>query len=126
MKRIIGVVVIFILIASLGTFSLYQLYETKSTVLVLLEQSEEYMQKDDFDSAKQVADKLFGFFKQKETSLRLFVRRNEVGIIADYLAELIAFAEQKDKALFFGVSHKTKNTIEHLWECEIPNFNNLL
>lgn len=115
-----------IMIMGFSIFNICNLYRIKKNAFEKLDIAQSFIKDKNYLKAADTADELFDSWKENEKIMKLFCRRNHIDEAADTLAELSAYAEEKNEAMFSAIAEKAKNRIEHIWSSEIPTFDTLM
>ena len=107
-------------------FNIWNLYRIKNDAFKKIDVAQSFVDNKDYLKAADISRELFESWKDSEKIMKLFCRRNHIDEAADTLAELSAYAEEKNEAMFSAVAQKAKNRIEHIWSSEIPSFDTLM
>ncbi len=119
-------VILTIMIFGFSILNICNLYLIKRNAFEKLDLAQSYLNDKNYLKAADTARELFDSWKESEKVMKLFCRRNHIDEAADTLAELSAYAEEQNDAMFSAIAEKAKNRIDHIWSSEIPTFDTLL
>lgn len=126
MNRQIIAAVMSCIIIFLGTFGLFNTYQIKEKMCQELETAEKAALSGDITKAEEAAEQARAFWKSKESRLFLYIRHDELDEIEKSISELKYLAKLGDTAEFCSKANQSLALVEHIWECELPVFKNIL
>lgn len=97
MKRIITVSIIFILLIFAGIFAMLDANCRCYKVIEIAEETKNYVENLDIENAKKSQEKLETFWKDQETIMRLYLRRNNLEDIDREMGSLSEIIKLEDQ-----------------------------
>lgn len=125
MSRLVIVAVIITLILALSLSGVYYAKDTKVQLFELADVAIEQCKEEDAAELISSAKKMSAFFESRHGFLSFFVRHDEIEKMEADLVSLVSYSQLKsfDNA-YFCLNH-IRYTINHIYNRELPNWDNL-
>ena len=78
------------------------------------------------DKAKESAEEMQRFWEEEEKRLMLYIRHNDIDLVAKNLSELTQLIQFGDTAEFCAKLNETQVLVKHIWESDLPLPKNIL
>lgn len=126
MKRVIAAIIIMSVMLGSGTGILFWLYHGTNELLEDISLAEQQVRDGDFDGAFLTLKYAQEDWREDEIYFSRLLRHRELDTVTVSLNSLPAYLEYKDFASFFAGTNQARSMIRHIWEAELPVWNNLL
>lgn len=126
MNRPIALAVVAGCIAVLSAAGLYHTHQVKEALGTRLEAAETAALAGEADKAEVAAEELLDFWEEREKTLLLYIRHDELDEIERSISELKYLIKLGDTAEFCSKLDQTHALIEHVWLSELPLLRNIL
>ena len=126
MKRIIAAIVIMALMVGGGTGILLWLHHGVYDLLDDISQAEGQVLEGKIEEAFDTLERAREDWREDEVYFSRLLRHREMDTVTVSLEALPAYLEYGDYASFFASTSQAKRMILHIWESELPSWNNLL
>lgn len=121
MKRLIVSLVIIVVLGGFCYLGNYLTQKTYDKVLKTVENSEEYMQKDEEALAKSDAKRAEEQWVKSEKYLAIFINHDLIDEVGLKLSQLEPFATRDTKEEFFAAVKSVKTALIHMRNGQIPS-----
>lgn len=126
MKRMITSLVIMVVMLGCGTGILFWLYRGVNDLLDDISAAEQQVMDGETEQALSTLKLAQEDWREDEIYFSRLLRHRELDSITVSLDSLSAYLKYGDLASFFATTNQTKSMIDHIWESELPVWNNLL
>ncbi len=126
MKRVAAAIVIMALMLGSGTGILLWLHHGTVDLLGDIAQAEQQVWDGEIKEAFETLEQAQQDWREDEIYFSRLLRHRELDTVTVTLDSLPAYLEYGDYASFFAMTSQAKSMIRHIWEAELPSWNNLL
>lgn len=126
MKRVAAAIVIMALMLGSGTGILLWLHHGTVDLLGDIAQAEQQVWDGEIKEAFETLEQAQKDWREDEIYFSRLLRHRELDTVTVTLDSLPAYLEYGDYASFFAMTSQAKSMIRHIWEAELPSWNNLL
>lgn len=126
MSRPIIILIVAISVACLYGAGTYNTYRVTGEMLDRIEETQQLALSGDTQKAQEALAEMEQFWEKKEELLTLYIRHNDIDYVKKTLAELPALIQFGDPAEFCSKLDETRETVNHIWESELPLVKNIL
>ena len=125
MKRLIGVLSMVLLLLIGSVAAMWFLADTRDEIKEMTEEARGMIAKQDAEALEKQAKKMSAFIEGRHPILSLYVRHDLLDTLEMYITSLIAQAESGDTDVSILLA-QIDFTLNHIYERELPDWNNLL
>lgn len=126
MKRVIAAIVIMAIMLGGGTGILLWLHHGVYDLLDDIALAEQQVLEGDYETAFTTLDQAREDWREDEIYFSRLLRHRELDTVTVSLEALPSYLQYRDYASFFASTSQAKRMILHIWESELPSWNNLL
>ena len=126
MKRVVAAIVIMAIMLGSGTGILLWLHHGISDLLDDIALEEQQVLEGDYETAFTTLDQAREDWREDEIYFSRLLRHRELDTVTVSLEALPSYLQYRDYASFFASTSQAKRMILHIWESELPSWNNLL
>ena len=126
MKRVVAAIVIMAIMLGSGTGILLWLHNGIYDLLDDIALAEQQVLEGDYETAFTTLDQAREDWREDEIYFSRLLRHRELDTVTVSLEALPSYLQYRDYASFFASTSQAKRMILHIWESELPSWNNLL
>jgi len=126
LKRVVAAVVIMAVMLCSGTGILLWLHHGVEDFLIDISSAEELVKSGEIQKAADALNHARIDWREDEIYFSRLLRHKELDSVTVLLDSLPAYLEYGDFASFFAMTSQAKSMINHIWQAELPVWNNLL
>ncbi len=126
MKRVVAAIVIMAIMLGSGTGILLWLHHGIYDLLDDIALAEQQVLEGDYEPAFTTLDQAREDWREDEIYFSRLLRHRELDTVTVSLEALPSYLQYRDYASFFASTSQAKRMILHIWESELPSWNNLL
>ena len=126
MKRVVAAIVIMAIMLGSGTGILLWLHHGIYDLLDDIALAEQQVLEGDYETAFTTLDQAREDWREDEIYFSRLLRHRELDTVTVSLEALPSYLQYRDYASFFASTSQAKRMILHIWDSELPSWNNLL
>lgn len=126
MKRVVAAIVIMAIMLGSGTGILLWLHHGIYDLLDDIALAEQQVREGDYETAFTTLEQAQENWREDEIYFSRLLRHRELDTVTVSLEALPSYLQYRDYASFFASTSQAKRMILHIWESELPSWNNLL
>ena len=115
-----------VVMLSCGTGILFWLHHGINDLLSDISSAEQLVRDGEIQQAVAALDDAKADWREDEVHFSRLLRHKELDSITVSLDSLPAYLEYGDLASFFAMTNQARSMINHIWQAELPVWNNLL
>ncbi|MGN0470984.1 MAG: DUF4363 family protein [Acutalibacteraceae bacterium] len=125
MKRLIGTIVIFLIIAGIAATGFFINTKTADMVMEKVQKSQQYALDGNIDSAKKELAEAIDEWEKKIEIMLLFVSHGKLDEIEEAINIAQSYIQYEEVPLFYAECQRASTLLDHFKSVEYPSINNI-
>ena len=125
MKRLIGTIIIFLIIAGIAATGFFINTKTADNVMEKVQASQKYALDGNIDRAKQELSAAIDEWERKIETMLLFVSHGKLDEIEEAISIANSYIQYEEIPLFYAECQRASTLLDHFKSVEYPSINNI-
>lgn len=125
MKRLIGAIIIFLIIAGIAATGFFINTRTADNVIEMLDASQQYALDGNIEEAKKELDGAIEEWEKKIEIMLLFVSHGKLDEIEEAINIADSYIQYDEIPLFYAECQRASTLLDHFKSVEYPSVNNI-